>query len=114
MSIVRNQSRKEHMKSISVFTPCYNEEGNVQELYERVKAVMVSLASYRYEHIFIDNASSDRTLEILKLIARADQNVKVIANTRNFGQVRSPMHAFHQTSGDGLLAWWPTCRTPPR
>ena len=46
------------MKLISVFTPCYNEEENVDELYQRVKAVFDGLPQYKYEHLFIDNAST--------------------------------------------------------
>ena len=81
------------MKTISVVTPCYNEEGNVREVYERVRNLMSTLGRYRYEHIFIDNASRDTTFTVLREIAAADSNVKVIRNARNFGHVRSPMHA---------------------
>ena len=64
-------------KLISLVTPCYNEEGNVAVLYEQVKAVIEGqLNKYDYEHIFIDNASSDNTVEILKEIAKNDNNVK--------------------------------------
>ncbi len=86
------------MKTISIVTPCYNEELNVRELYERVRAAIASLGDYRYEHIFIDNASTDNTLGVLKVMAAMDKNVKVILNTRNFGHIRSPIHAFHQAT----------------
>ncbi len=101
------------MKTISIITPCYNEEENVQELYDRVKAVMIQLGRYRYEHIFIDNASHDNTLAVLKEIAAADKNVKVIANTRNFGHIRSPMHAFNQTCGDAVIGIVADLQDPP-
>src|ERR1019366_8783423 len=71
----------------------FNEEGNVREVYERVRTLMLGLGRYRYEHIFIDNASRDTTFTVLSEIAAADSNVKVIRNARNFGHVRSPMHA---------------------
>ena len=77
------------MNLISIVTPCFNEKENVQELYDRVKHVMSDYA-YDYEHIFIDNASSDNTVEILRGLAAQDGRVKVIINTRNFGHVRSP------------------------
>ena len=76
------------MKSITIVTPCFNEEANVRELYERVRSVMCTIGRYKYEHIFIDNASRDRTVPILKEIAAADHNVKIIANARNFGHIR--------------------------
>jgi glycosyltransferase involved in cell wall biosynthesis len=101
------------MKTISIVCPCYNEEGNVEELYERVKAVMVRLGRYRYEHIFIDNHSQDATPQILARLAARDKNVKVIYNTRNFGHVRSPMHAFQQASGDAVVTILSDLQDPP-
>jgi glycosyltransferase involved in cell wall biosynthesis len=101
------------VKSISILTPCYNEEANVEELYTRVRAVMADLGSYTYEHIFIDNHSSDRTVEILKNIAAADSNVKVIVNARNFGHIRSPMHALYQTTGDAVIGIVADFQDPP-
>lgn len=79
--------------TLSVITPCFNEEANVEEVYRRVRAAIEGLGRYRYEHIFIDNASTDGTVAILKRLAAADRNVKLIVNTRNFGHIRSPMHA---------------------
>ncbi len=103
------------MKHISVVTQCYNEEGNVREIYESVKEVMRSLNSrYTYEHIFIDNASWDKTQEILRDMARNDKNVKVILNTRNFGQIRSPVHAVLQANGDAVILIVADLQEPPR
>jgi len=91
------------MKLISVLTPCYNEEANVEPLYEAVKAEFSKLPHYRYEHLFIDNASTDGTARILREIAGRDKNVKVILNTRNFGHIRSPYHGLMQTTGDAAI-----------
>jgi glycosyltransferase involved in cell wall biosynthesis len=101
------------MKTISVVTPCYNEEPNVTEVYERVKAVFEASTQYRYEHIFIDNASRDNTLGILRLLASRDKRVKVIANARNFGHLRSPMHAMFQASGDAVILLFSDLQDPP-
>src|SRR3954470_1574950 len=101
------------MKTISIITPCYNEEENVEELYNRVRAEMVKIGRYRYEHIFIDNASKDRTVAILKRIASQDKNVKVIVNARNFGHIRSPFHAFLQTCGDAVIGLVADLQDPP-
>jgi glycosyltransferase involved in cell wall biosynthesis len=101
------------MKTISVVTPCYNEEGNVREVYERVRDLMLSLGKYRYEHVFIDNASTDATFVILSEIAATDSNVKVIRNARNFGHVRSPMHALLQTRGDAVIVLMSDLQDPP-
>jgi glycosyltransferase involved in cell wall biosynthesis len=51
---------------LTIFTPCYNEEGNVRELNQRVRAAMETLPSLDYEHLFIDNASTDGTVAILR------------------------------------------------
>ena len=102
------------MKTISVVSPCYNEELNVREVYERVRAAIASLGEgFVYEHIFIDNASTDNTVGVLKEIAAADSNVKIIRNTRNFGQIRSPMHALHQATGDAIIGMAADLQDPP-
>lgn len=101
------------MKTISIVTPCYNEEVNVEELYQRVRAVMAELGKYKYEHIFIDNSSRDRTVEILKGIASRDTNVRIIVNARNFGHVRSPIHALYQATGDAVIGIVADFQDPP-
>ncbi|HLB92773.1 MAG TPA: glycosyltransferase family 2 protein [Terriglobales bacterium] len=103
----------EPMKTVSVVTPCFNEEGNVREVYERVRNLMLNLGKYRYEHIFIDNASRDDTFPVLRDIAAADSNVKVIRNARNFGHVRSPMHALLQAQGDAIVVLMSDLQDPP-
>jgi glycosyltransferase involved in cell wall biosynthesis len=100
-------------KTISILTACFNEEDNVEELYERVRKVMATVARYDYEHVFIDNCSTDRTVEILKRIAARDSNVKVIVNARNFGHIRSPHHALLQTSGDAVIGLVADLQDPP-
>jgi glycosyltransferase involved in cell wall biosynthesis len=101
------------VKSISVTTPCFNEEENVEILYRRVRDEFAALKRYRYEHIFIDNCSTDATVAILKRLAAKDRNVKIICNTRNFGQIRSPMHAFSQARGDAILNIVADLQDPP-
>lgn len=101
------------MKTISIITACYNEEDNVQELYERVRAQIGASGKYKYEHIFIDNHSTDRTVEVLKKIAAQDTNVKIIVNARNFGHIRSPMHALTQARGDAVISIVADLQDPP-
>jgi glycosyltransferase involved in cell wall biosynthesis len=100
-------------RTISVVTPCYNEEANVRELYKRVRAALTAAGNYRYEHIFIDNASRDDTFGELKKLAAGDKNVKVIRNTRNFGHVRSPVHALYQATGDAVIGIVADLQDPP-
>jgi glycosyltransferase involved in cell wall biosynthesis len=103
----------EGRKLISVMTPCYNEEGNVEALHAAVKAVFDGLPNYDYEHIFIDNASVDGTRAKLRKMAAADTRVKVIFNTRNFGQVRSPYHGVLQAFGDAVIPMAADMQDPP-
>ena len=101
------------MKLISIVTACFNEEPNVTEVYERVRAAMQKCPCYRYEHIFIDNSSTDRTVDLLKGIAAVDPNVKVIVNARNVGPIRSSMHALMQAQGDAVIGIVADLQDPP-
>lgn len=108
-----NNKSKLNKKLISIVTPCYNEEKNVEEVYKQVKTVFSNLSGYKYEHIFIDNASKDSTLSILKNIATVDKNVKIIVNTRNFGHIRSPYYAMLQARGDAVISIVSDLQDPP-
>lgn len=101
------------MKLISVVTPCFNEEENIEPLYEKIRAQFDALPQYCYEHLFIDNASTDRTVEKIKRIAARDRNVKLIVNARNFGHIRSPMYALLQARGDAVIAMASDFQDPP-
>lgn len=94
-------------------TPCYNEALNVEVLYERVRAVFEDLGQNSYEHVFIDNASTDGTVDRLRRLASRDKRVKVIVNTRNFGHIRSPYHALLQCKGDAVIVLASDLQDPP-
>jgi glycosyltransferase involved in cell wall biosynthesis len=98
---------------LTILTACYNEEENVREVYQQVRAAMQTLPGYDYEHLFIDNASKDSTVEILRELAAEDKRVKVIVNTRNFGQIRSPYYGFLQASGDAVMGCVADLQDPP-
>lgn len=102
------------MKKISVVTPCYNEQENVEILYHEVKKQFEALSEYEYEHIFIDNASTDNTIKVLKDIASKDKNVKLIINARNFGHIRSPYYAMLQAKGDAVISLVSDLQDPPQ
>lgn len=100
-------------KRISLVSPCFNEEANIEELYRRVCAVMAQQPQYDFEYLFIDNASTDRTLDKLKEIAEQDSRVKIIVNTRNFGHIRSPYWGIIQTCGDVTVYLASDLQDPP-
>lgn len=99
-------------KLISIVTPCYNEEENIDELYQRIAAVMAALP-YDYEHICIDNASTDSTVRKIKDIAARDKRVKLIVNARNFGHIKSPYYGILQSRGDACILIASDLQDPP-
>ncbi len=100
-------------KLISVVTPCFNEQDNVRPLFEAVKKVFSGLPQYRFEHIFIDNCSTDSTQRVLEEMAAADKRVKVIFNARNFGHIRSPYYGMTQAKGDAVISVVADFQDPP-
>ena len=103
------------MKTISVISPAYNEADNVRRCHERVRAIFAQhLPDYRLEHIFADNASTDRTADILREMAAENPDVKVILNARNFGPFRSLFNALRYATGDAVLVFQPVdLQDPP-
>lgn len=103
------------MKLVSIVSPCFNEEENVAICHETVRAIFArDLPGYRREHIFVDNASTDRTVAILKEIAAADPDVKVVVNARNFGVFRSTFNGLRHATGDAVLLMLPVdLQDPP-
>lgn len=97
---------------ISIVSPCYNESENIQELYDRIKKSINGL-DYCFEIIFIDNASTDGTQDLIKRIAANDNDVKLIINTRNFGWIRSPYWGILQASGDAVVYLASDLQDPP-
>ena len=96
------------MKKISIITPCFNEELNVENCYLAVKKIMkAKLPNYSYEHIFADNASSDSTFLVLEKIAKKDKNVKIILNSRNVGPFRNMWNAMKNATGDAIIPLLP-------
>src|SRR5450631_4523153 len=101
------------MKLISVVSPCYNEEGNIELLTDRVREIFAVMPQYRYEHIIIDNHSTDGTVEKLIVIAAKDKNVKVIINARNLAHIRSPDHAIMEAKGAAVIMLRSDRQSPP-
>lgn len=99
-------------KMISIVTPCYNEEDNIDELCKRIADVMANLP-YDYEHIYIDNCSTDNTVSKIKEKAATDKRIKLIVNARNFGHIRSPYHAILQSNGDACVLIASDLQDPP-
>lgn len=103
-----------YKKLISIVTPCFNEENNIVELCERICTTMDALKNkYEYEHIIVDNASTDETVAVAKKLAMGDHNIKIIVNNRNFGPVRSPYHGVVSAFGDAVVLIAADLQDPP-
>jgi glycosyltransferase involved in cell wall biosynthesis len=100
-------------KRITIVSPCYNEEGNITDLYEQLLSVVEKHAQYDWDYLFIDNASTDDTQKILRDLAKRDPKVRCIFNARNFGHMRSPYYAILQTSSDATILMASDLQDPP-
>ena len=103
------------LKTISIVTPCYNEEASVQECVETVSRLFVrELPNYALEHIFCDNASTDQTVTILKDLAKTNPSLKIIVNSRNFGILKNTYNGVLNATGDAVLLFLPVdLQDPP-
>lgn len=101
------------MPLISIVTSCLNEEENVEELHQRIRAQFEHREGYDFEHIFLDNGSTDATVAKIKALATADIRVKLIVNARNFGHIRSPIHGMYEARGDAVIAMASDLQDPP-
>ena len=86
----------------SVVVPCFNEEETVGAFYDAVVPVMEQTKE-KYELIFVNDGSRDKTEEILKAIAEKDKRVKVINFSRNFGQQAALLAGFLESKGDAVI-----------
>lgn len=101
------------MKKISVVIPMYFEEEVVQECYNRTKNVLENLKKYKYEIIFVNDGSKDKTLDILEEIARNNKKVKVISLSRNFGHQAAVTAGLKYTTGDAVVIMDADMQDPP-
>lgn len=101
------------MNRISVITGVYNEELTVVEVYETIKKTFKELADkYDYEHIFMDNCSTDKTLQILREIAAKDKKIKVISYSKNFGPIKSEFIGYKYSSGRAVIDFEANLKDP--
>ncbi len=101
-------------KTISIVIPTFNEEDNIIKMLDSLKSVMAKFEErYDYELITIDNCSLDKTVELVKQECKKDKRVKLIANAKNFGWIRSPYYGLIQAYGDGVVIIAADFQDPP-
>src|SRR5438128_1049804 len=79
------KGKKAAAPAVSIVVPVFNEELNLEPLYARLAPVMDGIAG-GVEAIFVDDGSADRSLEILRGLAKRDPRVRVLSFNRNYGQ----------------------------
>lgn len=100
------------LTDVSVVIPCFNEEENAEAICAAVIEQLEKIGT-TFEIVCIDNGSTDRTVQILKQLTARDSRVKLIVNTRNFGQLRSPTHAVFQATGRCVIGIAADFQDPP-
>lgn len=98
---------------VTIVSPTYNEAENISKLWNRLESVCSELVGYSFRFLFIDNNSSDNTVEIIKSIVDKDQRVGLIVNNRNFGHIRSPYWGILQSKGDITIYLASDLQDPP-
>ena len=94
---------EDRKRTITILTPCLNEVDNVEELTDAIIEVGNKIPDIKINHLFIDNASTDGTVEKLRSLSSKYIHVQVILNNRNYGHIRSPMPGFFQAKGDAVV-----------
>ena len=102
------------MKKISIVVPCYNEEESIPLFYEEIKRVSLKMQDKaEFEYIFVNDGSSDKTLEILRKLARMNDRVKYISFSRNFGKEAGMLAGLEKATGDYITTMDVDLQDPP-
>lgn len=101
------------MKTITVVTPVYNEDQNIEIVYQRVKKILDSYAELNYKHLFIDNDSSDNSQKIIRSLCEKDKNVLAIFNRKDYGHIKSPYYAITKCETDAVIFLVADLQDPP-
>lgn len=100
-------------KRISVIVPCYNEEESLPILYDEICKVSEKLDAYRFEIVLINDGSSDRTIEIMRKLAKEDERIHYISFSRNFGKESAMLAGLRESKGDYVAILDADMQDPP-
>ena len=102
------------MKKISVVVPCYNEEEAIPLFYEEIKKISMKMeGKAKFEYIFVNDGSSDKTLDILRKLARMNDSVRYISFSRNFGKEAGMLAGLEAATGDYITTMDVDLQDPP-
>lgn len=98
---------------VSFVVPCFNEEEVIGETHRRLAAVADAARDYRFEFLFVNDGSRDRTLELLRELTAIDARVRVLAFSRNFGHQLALTAGIDEARGDAVVLLDADLQDPP-
>lgn len=101
------------MKTVDLVVPCFNEEQVIDLFHKETSKVIKNIPSYKFNFIFVDDGSKDKTLEILQELAEKNDNVKYISFSRNFGKESAMYAGLKNSTGDYVLIMDADLQHPP-
>lgn len=101
------------MKTVDIIVPCYNESEVLNIYYTSVSKIVLEMPEYTFNYIFVDDGSKDKTLDILKELAMADNKVKYISFSRNFGKESAIYAGLKNSSAKMVLIMDADMQNPP-
>ena len=100
-------------KKISIIVPAYNEEESIPFLYERLTKLIDSIKNYKFEVLFVNDGSKDKTLELIKEIRKKDDRYCYVNLSRNFGKEVAMMAGLDYAKGDAVIFMDADLQDPP-
>lgn len=101
------------MKTITILLPCYNEEQSIKMLYSSLNSVTGKIQDYGFEYLFVNDGSSDKTLDIIKELRKKDERVCYVDLSRNFGKENAMLAGFDYATGDAMIIMDADLQHPP-
>ena len=101
------------MKTVTILVPCYNEEAVLEQFYERVQKVIAVIDDCEFEYIFVNDGSSDGTLELMKALRRRDDRVHYVGLSRNFGKEAAMIAGLDHVESDAVIIMDADLQDPP-
>ncbi len=101
------------MKKLSIIVPCYNEEESIPYFYAEVTQIADKMMELEFEYLFINDGSKDKTLEVLRSLAKKDSHVRYLSFSRNFGKEAAMYAGLKECKGDYVAIMDADLQDPP-
>ena len=101
------------MKKISIFAPCFNEEEVLPSFYERMESVIAGIKGYAFEYVFVNDGSTDHTIDIMRDLHRNDDRVSYVNLSRNFGKEIAMIAGIDYIDSDAMIVMDADLQDPP-